>query len=142
MEELWVKRVREGAKLPSQPYALDAGYDLCAAEAVELPAGGRATIPTGLALELPEGHVGLVWDKSGLATKHGLTVLGGVVDAGYRGEVLVCLLNTGTQAHSFSVGDKIAQLLVQKVELPVIVEVNELTESERRARGFGSSGTK
>jgi len=140
MEELRVKRMRSGAKLPSQPYARDAGYDLYAAEAVELPPQERREIPTGLAFELPEGHVGLIWDKSGLAARHGLTVLGGVIDAGYRGEVLVCLVNTGSEPHAFAVGDKVAQLLVQKIALPAIVEVDELSDSERGERGFGSSG--
>ena len=138
--ELRVKKVRKGAKLPSQPYAGDVGYDLCAAEAVAVLAGERVTIPTGLALELPEGHAGLIWDKSGLAAKYGLTVLGGVVDAGYRGEVFVCLMNTGSEPHAFAAGDKVAQLVVQKVALPAIVEVDELADSERGARGFGSSG--
>ncbi len=138
--ELRVKKVRKGAKLLSQPYAGDVGYDLCAAEAVMVPAGERVIIPTGLALELPEGRAGLIWDKSGLATKYGLTVLGGVVDAGYRGEVLVCLANTSDEPHAFAAGDKVAQLIVQKIELPTIVELDELADSERGARGFGSSG--
>lgn len=138
--ELKVKKVREGARFPSQPYEGDAGYDLFAVEEACVPAHGRVTIPTGLAIELPEGYAGLIWDKSGLATKGGLTVLGGVIDAGYRGEVLVCLANTSAEQHVFTAGDKVAQLLVQKVELPTIVEVDELAASDRGERGFGSSG--
>jgi dUTP diphosphatase len=128
--------------LPERAYTGDAGLDLSACERVELGPGERALVPTGLAVAIPEGHAGFVQPRSGLATKHGITIVNtpGLVDAGYRGELLVNLLNTDRdQRFVVEAGMRIAQLVV--LELPDIelVEVDVLPESERGVRGFGSS---
>lgn len=133
------------AELPVPSYAKegDAGFDLRARESVTLAPGERALVKTGVAFALPQGYVGLVHPRSGLAAKHGITVVNapGTVDAGYRGEIMVCLLNTDLR-EPFVVerGDRIAQLVVQRFETARFVVVDELPESERGATGFGSSG--
>lgn len=134
------KKLQPEAKLLNYAHPSDAGLDLCTVEAVVIPAGGRQIIKTGIAVEIPAGLVGLVWDKSGLATKAGLTSLAGVIDAGYRGEILVCLLNTTDQDYQFAVGDKIAQLLIQPIVSVQVEEVNTLEDSSRGGDGFGSTG--
>jgi len=137
-----IKRLRPDAVLPARAYAGDAGLDLSACERVVLGPGERALVPTGLAVAIPEGHAGFVQPRSGLAAKHGISIVNtpGLVDSGYRGELLVNLLNTDLR-ESFVVepGMRIAQLVL--VELPSfdLVEVEELPDSERGARGFGSS---
>ena len=133
-------------ELPPPAYARagDAGADLRAREDVELPPGGRALVDTGVAVAIPAGHVGLVHPRSGLAAKHGITVLNapGTVDSGYRGELKVCLLNTDPQqGYTVRRGERIAQLVVQEVVTARFRTVDELPGSERGARGFGSSGT-
>jgi dUTP pyrophosphatase len=135
-----VKKLREGVTLPSYAHPGDAGMDLYAAETVTIKKGERKKIGTGIAMELPQGFVALIWDKSGLATNHGLTNLGGVIDAGYRGEYFVTLLNVGEEDYTIEQGHKIAQALIQKVEHPEIIETQELTDSSRGAGGFGSTG--
>lgn len=137
---LKIKKLNSLAKIPHYAHSTDAGLDLCTVEKKVVPAGGRAVIPTGLAFEIPEGFVGLVWDKSGLAFKQGLTSLSGVLDAGYRGELFLCLLNTTTEDYVFNVGDKVAQLLIQPVVQVEIEEVTTLTDSSRGEGGFGSTG--
>jgi dUTP pyrophosphatase len=140
--ELPIRRLREDAVLPERAYAGDAGLDLAACERHELGAGERAVVGTGLAVAIPGGYAGFVQPRSGLAARHGISVVNspGLVDAGYRGEIRVVLLNTDA-AEPFVVepGMRIAQLVVLPVpELePVVVE--ELPESERGVRGFGSS---
>jgi dUTP pyrophosphatase len=140
--ELPIRRLREDAVLPERAYAGDAGLDLAACERHELAAGERAVVGTGLAVAIPGGYAGFVQPRSGLAARHGISVVNspGLVDAGYRGEIRVVLLNTDA-AEPFMVepGMRIAQLVVLPVpELePVVVE--ELPESERGVRGFGSS---
>jgi dUTP pyrophosphatase len=140
--ELPFKRLRDGATLPERAYAGDAGLDLAAAERVELGPGERAVVGTGLAVAIPEGHAGFVQPRSGLAAKHGITVVNspGLVDAGYRGELQVVLLNTDRR-ETFVVepGMRIAQLVVVPVATPAPVDVEELPDSERGKRGFGSS---
>ncbi len=142
MTELPVKRLREGAVLPSRAYDGDAGLDLSACERVELAPGGRAVVGTGLAVAIPDGHAGFVQPRSGLAAEHGLAVVNspGLVDSGYRGELKVVLLNTDRQ-ESFVVepGMRIAQLVVLPVAVPEPREVEELPRSVRGERGFGSS---
>jgi dUTP pyrophosphatase len=142
LSELPFTRLEEGATLPQRAYAGDAGLDLAACERVELAPGARAVVGTGLAVAIPEGHAGFVQPRSGLAAKHGITVVNspGLVDAGYRGELKVVLLNTDAQ-QTFVVepGMRIAQLVVVPVATPAPVEVQELPESERGGRGFGSS---
>lgn len=125
---------------PTQAYKGDAALDLYVAEEVVLKPRERCGIRTGISVAIPEGYAGLIWDKSGLSIKCGLKTLGGVIDAGYRGEVIVGIVNLSDEEHTFHVGDKIAQMLIQKVEDVEIKEVTTLEESERGERGFGSSG--
>jgi dUTP pyrophosphatase len=137
-----IRRLREDAVLPERAYEGDAGFDLAACERHELGPGERATVGTGLAVEIPEGYAGFVQPRSGLAAKHGVTIVNapGLVDSGYRGEVRVILLNTDRD-ETFVVepGMRIAQLVVQAVEDVELFESGELAESQRGARGFGSS---
>ncbi len=139
---LHLKRLDPSVPMPSYAHAGDAGLDLYAREAVTLAPGERAQVPTGVAVAIPDGYVGLVWDKSGLSQKHGLKTLGGVVDAGYRGEVLVGVVNVGTTPHTFERHHKVAQMLIQRVEAVTVLETELLPESasERGAGGFGSTG--
>ena len=142
MTELSVVRVRGEARLPERAYGGDAGFDLAACERVRLAPGERATVPTGLAVAIPQGYAGFVQPRSGLAATHGISVVNspGLVDAGYRGELRVVLLNTDTeQAFTVEVGMRIAQLVVLPVPALAVVEVDELPASERGVRGFGSS---
>jgi dUTP pyrophosphatase len=140
--QLPVKRLHEEATLPTRAYEGDAGLDLAACERVELAPGGRAVVSTGLSLAIPDGHAGLVQPRSGLAARHGIAVLNspGLVDAGYRGELKVVLLNTDAE-RPFVVepGMRIAQLVVVPVVLTDPKEVPELPGSERGEKGFGSS---
>jgi dUTP pyrophosphatase len=142
MIELPIRKVRPDAVVPTRAYEGDAGLDLSACERVELAPGERSLVPTGLAVAIPDGHAGFVQPRSGLAAKHGISIVNtpGLVDSGYRGELLVNLVNTD-RATTFVVepGMRIAQLVI--VELPAVelVEVDELPESERGVRGFGSS---
>ncbi len=142
MIELPVRRLRPDAQVPTRAYAGDAGIDLAACERVELAPGERALVPTGLAVAIPAGYAGYVQPRSGLATKHGISIVNtpGLVDSGYRGELLVNLLNTDPRER-FVVepGMRIAQLVVLAVPEVEPVEVDELPDSERGDRGFGSS---
>lgn len=135
-----VKKLREDAMAPSYAHGDDAGMDLFAATAVVLRSHERAQVPTGVAMEIPEGYVGLVWDKSGLSQKYGLKTLGGVVDSGYRGEIMVGLANISNETYTLEKGHKVAQMLIQKIESPKVVEVEELSDSARGEGGFGSTG--
>jgi len=129
--------------IPQRAHADDAGVDLSSAEDVVLAPGQRALVGTGIAIALPAGTVGLVHPRSGLAFKKGLSIVNapGTIDAGYRGELKVCLINLDpTNAVEITKGDRIAQLVVQKVELSPMVEVDELDETERGAGGHGSTG--
>jgi len=141
--ELRVTRIRHDAVLPARAHSGDAGLDLTACETVTIGAGERATVGTGLAVEVPDGHAGLVVPRSGLAMRHGLSIVNapGVIDTGYRGEVRVILLNTDRE-HPFTVepGMRIAQLLVVPARVVEVVEVSELTKTRRGDSGFGSSG--
>jgi dUTP pyrophosphatase len=139
-----IQRLRPEAVIPERAYSGDAGLDLSACERVELGPGQRAVVGTGLAVAIPEGHAGFVQPRSGLAARHGITIVNapGLVDSGYRGELRVVLLNTDRE-HGFVVeqGMRIAQLVVVPVAEPEPYEVDELPESERGVRGFGSSAT-
>jgi dUTP pyrophosphatase len=142
--ELPIQRLRADAVVPSRAYAGDAGLDLAACERVELGAGERATVGTGLAVAIPEGYAGFVQPRSGLAAKHGITIVNtpGLVDSGYRGELKVILLNTDArEPFVVEAGMRIAQLVLLEVPAVDPVEVDELPESERGVRGFGSSST-
>ena len=142
MIELAIRRLREGAVVPARAYAGDAGLDLSACERVELGPGERSTVGTGLAVAIPEGYAGFVQPRSGLASRHGLTIVNapGLVDSGYRGEVKVVLLNTDArELFVVEPGMRIAQLVVMPVSEVEPVEVEELPGTERGVRGFGSS---
>jgi dUTP pyrophosphatase len=130
----------EGGALPEYGSAGAAGADLRASEAVLIPPGGRAAVPTGLRLEIPAGHVGLVWPRSGLAVRHGIDTLAGVVDSDYRGEVKVVLVNHGDQPFAIAPGDRIAQLLLQKVERASFQAAAAVDGTARGENGFGSTG--
>jgi dUTP pyrophosphatase len=140
--ELPIQRLHDDAVLPAPAYAGDAGLDLSACERVVLGPGERATVGTGLAVAIPDGYAGFVQPRSGLAARHGVTIVNapGLVDSGYRGELRVVLLNTDL-AEPFVVepGMRIAQLVVMPVTAAELVEVDDLPVSERGVRGFGSS---
>jgi dUTP pyrophosphatase len=142
LTELPFRRVHPDAVLPERAYVGDAGVDLVARERVELRPGERATVGTGIAVAIPEGHAGFVQPRSGLAARHGISIVNtpGLIDSGYRGEVRVILLNTDAR-EQFVVepGMRIAQLVVVPIAAVEMVEVDELPETERGVRGFGSS---
>jgi dUTP pyrophosphatase len=142
MIEVEIVRLRAEARVPERAYAGDAGVDLAACEPVTLAPGERALVPTGLAVAIPDGYAGFVQPRSGLATRHGVTIVNapGLIDSGYRGEIQVVLLNTDKEAtFSAEAGERIAQLVILPVPEVVLREVDELPSSERGVRGFGSS---
>ena len=134
--------VEDDLPVPAYAHPGDAGADLVTRVDVELAPGERATVPTGVRIALPDGYAAFVHPRSGLAARHGVTVLNapGTVDAGYRGEIKVNLLNTGAEPHRIEVGDRIAQLVVQRVERVRFIEVERLPGSDRGERGHGSTG--
>jgi dUTP pyrophosphatase len=141
--EIPIVRLDTGLPVPSYAHPGDAGADLHSALDLTLAPGERRLVPTGIALALPEGYVGLVHPRSGLAARHGLSIVNapGTIDAGYRGEVQVCLVNLDpTTAITLRRGDRIAQLVVQRVEQARFVEVADLPDSARGAGGYGSTG--
>ncbi len=138
--KLKIKKVDPRAKLPVFAHPYDAGMDLFALEDVRINPGEIARIRSGVAMEIPEGYVGLCWDKSGLSMKNGIKVLAGVVDSGFRGELVMGVINLGKEAYTFERGHKVMQMLVQKVEHPEIVEADELSDTSRGEGGFGSTG--
>lgn len=140
---LSLRRLRSDARLPRRANPWDAGLDLAAVESARIPPGARVAAPTGLAVAIPPGHAGLVVPRSGLARDHGVTVANapGLIDAGYRGELTVLLVNLGPEEHHVAPGDRIAQLVIVAVGDHVPQEVDELPASDGRdAGGFGSSG--
>ena len=142
MIELGFRRLRPDAVLPERAYEGDAGLDLVACERVELLPGARAVVGTGIAVAIPEGHAGFVQPRSGLAARHGISIVNtpGLVDAGYRGELRVILLNTDARdAFVVEPGMRIAQLVVVPIAAVEPVELEELPDAERGVRGFGSS---
>lgn len=141
MKPIQVKRLHPDAKIPAYALLGDAGMDLYSREEVTLRPGERHSVATGIALRIPDGYVGLVWDKSGLSHKKGIKTLGGVFDSNYLGEYLIGLVNLSTDTIVIRKGDKIAQVLFQKIETPSLVEVAEFaTPTARGTRGFGSTG--
>jgi len=140
--ELPIRRLRDDAVVPGRAYDGDAGLDLAACERIELRPGERATVGTGLAVAIPDGYAGFVQPRSGLAARNGITIVNtpGLVDSGYRGELKVVLLNTDAR-ETFVVepGMRIAQLVVMELPSVDAIEVDELPQSERGVRGFGSS---
>ena len=142
MIELPIRRLRPDAVLPRRAYAGDAGLDLAACERVELPPGGRALVGTGLAVAIPDGYAGFVQPRSGLALRHGVTCLNtpGLIDAGYRNELCVLLVNTDpAEVYEVRRGDRIAQLVIQRVERAAFDAVDVLPDSQRGG-GFGHTG--
>lgn len=144
MPALPVRLLHPDARLPERAHPGDAGLDLVAVEGADLaPRGGRAAIATGVAVAIPHGHAGLVLPRSGLARRHGVTLANapGLIDAGYRGELVVLMVNLGDRRHRVDPGDRIAQLVVAPVSLCATVAVDELPPSDGRGHGgFGSTG--
>jgi dUTP pyrophosphatase len=141
--EVLIRRLDPGLPLPARAHPGDAGVDLYATSDVELGPGERAIVHTGIAIALPDGYAAFVHPRSGLAARHGVTLVNapGTIDAGYRGEIRVALLNTDAGAPvRFKRGDRIAQLVIQRVERPVFYEVSELPGSGRGTGGYGSTG--
>jgi dUTP pyrophosphatase len=139
-----IRRLRPDAHLPEQAYEGDAGMDLAACEGVTIEPGERAVVPTGLAIEIPDGYAGFVQPRSGLAVRHGIGIVNtpGLIDSGYRGEIRVVLINTDReQRFTVEPGMRIAQLVIVPVAAARLVEVDELAASERGSRGFGSSSS-
>ena len=132
--------VGENGSLPEYSTTGAAGADLRASEPALIAPGARAAVPTGLRLQIPPGHAGLVWPRSGLAVRHGIDTLAGVVDSDYRGEVKVVLVNHGEHPFRVEKGDRIAQLLVQRVERAAFAAVASVDVTDRGEGGFGSSG--
>lgn len=148
-QKVKVKRLHKDAIIPTKNNLSDAGWDLYALEDANILSGSRATISTGISLQIPSEWVGLIWPRSGLSVKKGLDILAGVIDSGYRGEIKVCLQNTNVGLPLFreydidiqiNKGDRIAQILFQKVPDVELIEVDNLTPSDRGKDGFGSSG--
>ncbi len=135
-----IKKLHHEAKLPAYAHSGDAGMDFFALEKTVILPNKRVLVKTGISIEIPEGYVGLIWDKSSISFKYGLKTVGGVIDAGYRGEVGIVIINTSNQEYIFEAGHKIAQMLIQKVEHVEILETIELTETKRGSGGFGSTG--
>ena len=138
---LRVKKLHPEAVVPAYAHPGDAGMDLFALEDTVVAAGQLTDVRTGIAMEIPEGHAGLIWDKSGLAIRERLKVVGGVIDASYRGEIRVGITNLGNKDYKFEKGHKVAQMLIQKVEAPSIEEsLEELSQTKRGHGRFGSTG--
>lgn len=138
--QIAVQQLDENAKLPEYAHPGDAGMDLFSNEEVTLKPGERHPVATGIAMRVPDGHVALVWDKSGRAVKDGVTTLAGVIDAGYRGEVRIVLLNVSDTEVTIGLHEKVAQVLIQPVVSGTIEEVEALDDTERGEGGFGSTG--
>ena len=135
-----IKKINPEAKLPSYAHPGDAGMDLYAIKDITIRPDENVRVGTGVAVEIPDGYVGLIWDKSGLSNNHGLKTLGGVIDSGYRGEVIVGLINLSKKEYTVEKHHKVAQMLIQKVEYPIIEEVEKLPGTSRGEGGFGSTG--
>ncbi len=135
-----VKKLHPDAIIPNIAHEGDAGFDLFSTETVVLNPGERGHVHTGLAFEIPTGFVGLVWDKSGVSYNGGLKTLGGVIDSGYRGEIIISFVNLSKEPYVFEKGHKAAQMLIQKIESPTFEEVVELSDTSRGEGRFGSTG--
>lgn len=140
MITLPTKKLYEDSKVPTFAHPGDAGMDLYARENVTIKGGERSIVGTGIAMAIPEGYVGLIWDKSGVAIKGGVKVLGGVIDAGYRGEIMVGMINLSAEDYIFEAGHKVAQIIIQERVQPEVVEVTDLDATTRGEGGFGSTG--
>src|SRR3989338_10305539 len=138
--KLRIQRLNLDAKIPISPYKGNAGMDVFSVEEVDIPAGEKIAVKTGLKLAIPEGYAGFVWDKSGLAVKHHLKTMAGVIDSNYRGELMVVLTNLGKEEYRAERGSKIAQLVIKPIETAEIEEGIVDDETDRGGKGFGSSG--
>lgn len=137
---LKVQRLDKSVELPRYAKEGDAAFDLRSREEAVIEPGQVLTVATGIATAIPDGHVGLIWDRSGLAARHGIHTLGGVIDCGYRGEIGVVMRNSGAEPFKIEKGMRIAQMIVQPFVQTRFEEVEELEASERGGSGFGSSG--
>jgi dUTP pyrophosphatase len=141
MTNINVKLLDATAIIPTKANASDAGWDLYSTVDIVIPSKQRNTVKTGIALEIPEHMAGLIWPRSGLSVKKGIDVLAGVIDSGYRGEIMVCLYNTSDEHVSINRGDRIAQIIFQEVPCVMMLHQEGLGSSQRGDNGFGSSGT-
>lgn len=137
---LKVKKLDPEAILPSYAHPGDAGLDMYSNETVTIEPGKTVKLKSGIAMEIPEGYVGLIWDKSSLSINNKIKSLGGVIDSGYRGESMFGLINLGTESYTIEKGHKVVQMLIQKVERVEVVEAEELSDTSRGTGGFGSTG--
>ena len=138
-----IKKLREDAKIPTHGHPGDAGIDFYSIEEIIFMPGKQMRLSTGIAVEIPEGYVGLIWDKSSLSFNKGLKIMGGVIDSGYRGEIYMSLLNTSDKEVVLEKGQKVAQIVIQKFEHCDILEVEELSRDTVRGEGReGSTGHK
>ena len=135
-----IKKLTKSATVPTKNNTSDAGWDLYAVEDAVINSGDRTTIATGVAMAIPEGYVGLIWPRSGLAVKSGVDVFAGVIDSGYRGEIKVCLYNSSKEELKITTGDRIAQILFQEIPSFSLTIVDSLDITERGGDGFGCSG--
>jgi dUTP pyrophosphatase len=140
MDLIRVKKLSSNASLPQKANDSDAGWDLYASESLFIPPNSRALIGTGVAMAISLDSVGLIWPRSGLAVKQGIDVFAGVIDSGYRGEIKVCLFNSSDEVVEITEGDRIAQLIIQRINNVIFKESDNLSETVRGERGFGSSG--
>ena len=138
--EIKVKKISTSAITPTKANEFDAGWDLYASEDAIIDPSKAELISTDISFAIPEGYVGLIWDRSGMAAKRGLHRFAGVIDSGYRGEVKVCLWNSSDKYCVINAGERIAQILFQEVPSFTMVEVNSLEDTDRGTGGFGSSG--
>ena len=138
--KLKIKKLNPEARIPSYAHFDDAGFDLFVIEDITIKKDERSLVKTGIAMEIPIGYVGLIWDKSGVSVKGGIKILAGVVDSTYRGEVLVAVINLSDGDYFFEKGHKVAQMIIQKKETVEFEEANELTETKRGEGRLGSTG--
>lgn len=137
---LRIKKLHPDAKIPKYAHHDDAGCDLFAIENTLVKVGERVPVKTGIVMEIPEGYVGLIWDKSGLAVNHGIKTIAGVVDSTYRGEILVAVTNLSDKDYHFEKGHKVAQMIIQRKETVEFEEVDDLSETVRGDGRLGSTG--
>jgi dUTP pyrophosphatase len=137
-----IKKLNQDAIIPKYAHNGDAGLDLYSVENLILKPKNRIAVKTGISIKLPKGYVGLIWDKSGVAIKSGIKTMAGVMDSGYRGEYKIVLVNLSSKNFEIKKAQKIAQLLIQKIENPQIEIVKELSKTSRGSGGFGSTGLK
>lgn len=137
-----IKKLHKDSKIPTHGHPGDAGMDFYAQEEIIFPPNKQMRVPTGIAVEIPEGYVGLIWDKSSISFNKGLKIMGGVIDASFRGEIVMSLLNVTDKEVIIEKGHKIAQMIIQKFEHCEILEVDEMTETVRGKGREGSTGHK